>query len=105
MSGDHLLDFGVYKGRTIEDVAKLSPHYILWISGVKTKYSLQKKSQEQYAEICKEYPNEVRAVKEFVQGRCFQCWCMVGADEKSTHFCSGMKAKSFHYYHPYGKRQ
>ncbi len=86
------------------EVAQISPNYILWIAGITTKYSLQKTSQEKYAEICKDHPNEVKAVKEFVQGRCFRCWKVVNTDIKSKHFCDGMEAKSFHHYHPYGKR-
>lgn len=100
MQGEHLLSFGVYKGKSLRDVAQDFSSYLLWIAGVKTKYSMTKKAQELYSEICKEYPEDVKAAQAFVKGRCYQCWEMVG----EKHFCKKMGVKTHYEYHPYGKR-
>ncbi len=104
MDGQHILDFGTYKGKSVKDVSRISPLYLLWLAGVTTKYSLKSKSQELYSEICKEHPDEVKAIKDFVQGRCHQCWAVVSEVEKSNHHCKEMKPASNYHYHPYGKR-
>jgi hypothetical protein len=99
---EYKLNFGKFKGKTLLEIAKDSPSYLLWIAGVKNKFSMTAKGQEFYAVICKDNPEDVQAAKQFVEGRCFQCWTAIPAGEK--HFCKGMQAKSNYHYHPYGKR-
>lgn len=102
MPGEHILSFGVYKGKSLRDLSQTFPSYLLWIAGVKTKYSMTTKAQELYSEICKNYPEDAREAQEFVKGRCYQCWELSSTGEK--HFCNKMKARAHYEYHPYGKR-
>jgi hypothetical protein len=102
MEGQFTLNFGVYKGKSLHDVAKDFPSYLLWIAGTTTKYSLTKKAQELFAVIKQEHPDDVKAAKEFVEGKCYQCWTPILFGK--THFCKGMKFRSQYEYHPYGKR-
>ena len=102
MEGLYTLNFGVYKGKSLHDVAHDFPSYLLWIAGTTTKYSLTKKAQELYAVIKQEHPDDVKAAKEFVQGKCYQCW--VAIPPGKIHLCKWMKARTHYEYHPYGKR-
>ena len=102
MEGKYELNFGVYKGKSLQDVAHDFPSYLLWIAGTTTKYSLTKKAQELYTVIKRENPDDVEAAKKFVKGKCYQCWTPTFPGK--THFCNGMKAKSHYENHPYGKR-
>lgn len=97
-----MFSFGKYEGQSFEQVARDSPFYLLWIAGVKTKYSMKKSSLELYEEICEKHPDDVEAAKAFVQGKCFQCWKPVSPETK--HICKGMQPTAHHHYHPYGKR-
>ena len=104
MAGEHVLSFGSYEGKTLLEVAKEFPSYLLWIGGVTTKYSLTKQAKEFYAVICEENPDDVQAVKDFLQDRCRGCWEKLATDVK--HACKARPARSegFYHYHPYGKR-
>ncbi len=102
MDGQYVIDFGTFKGMSLKDLAKDNPSYLLWIAGVSTKYSLTKKAKELYAGICKNHPEGVKAAKEFLQGRCYQCWESLSTGK--SHFCDKMRARSHYEYHPYGKR-
>ena len=102
MEGVYTLNFGVNKGKSLQDIASDFPSYLLWIAGTTTKYSLTKKAQELYAVIKQEHPDDVKAAREFVQGKCYQCWTPVPVGK--THFCKGMRGKTHYEYHPYGKR-
>ena len=102
MEGEYTLNFGVYKGKSLHDVAREFPSYLLWIAGTTTKYSLTKKAQELYSVIKKEHSDDVKAAKEFVHGKCYQCWMPIPTGK--THFCKEMQAKAHYEYHPYGKR-
>ena len=102
MDGLYTLNFGAYKGKMIEEVAKEFPSYILWIGGVTTKYSLTKQAKEFYDIICKENPDDVKAVKEFLKDKCRRCWSKLTQGEK--HACKIKSAETFYHYHPYGKR-
>jgi hypothetical protein len=102
MEGEYKLNFGSYKDKTIQEVAKDFPSYLLWIGGKKTKYSLTKQAQEIYAVICQENPKDVQAVKDFLLERCSSCWCKLIEGKK--HSCELKKAEKFYHYHPYGKR-
>jgi hypothetical protein len=100
----YTLKFGTYKDKTLLEVAKEFPSYLLWIGGSTTKYSVTKQAKEFYAIICKENPDDVQAVKEFLRDRCRGCWDKQITDRK--HVCKVKSARSegFYHYHPYGKR-
>ena len=102
MQGEYTLNFGSYKGKTLLEVAKEFPSYLLWIAGVTTKYSLTKEGKEFHAIICQENPDDVLAVKEFLKDRCRRCWAKLNEDKK--HACKLKCAETFYHYHPYGKR-
>ncbi len=102
MDDEYILKFGVYKGKKLHEVAKDFPSYLLWIGGVTTKYSVTKKAKDLYAIICEENPDDVQAVKTFIDGRCRSCWEKLNRNQK--HSCNIKKAETFYHYHPYGKR-
>jgi hypothetical protein len=99
-----MLNFGLYEGKTLLEVAKDFPSYLLWIGGVTTKYSLTKQAKEFYAVICQEHPSDVQAVKEFLQCRCRDCWEKI--EPNQAHACKkrSFRSEKFYHYHPYGKR-
>ena len=98
------MSFGSYKDKTLLEVAKDFPSYLLWIGGVTTKYSLTAKAKELYQVICQEHAVDVQAVKDFLQDRCRGCWDKLVKGQK--HVCKAVPARSegFYHYHPYGKR-
>jgi hypothetical protein len=100
----YTLKFGSYKEKTLLEVAKEFPSYLLWIGGTTTKYSVTKQAKELYAVICKENPDDVQAVKASLQDRCRGCWDKLITDQK--HVCKSKRARceGFYHYHPYGKR-
>jgi hypothetical protein len=102
MEGEYTINFGAYKGKTLQEIAKDFPSYLLWIGGATTKYSLTKQAKDFYTIICQENPDDVQAVKVFLQDRCRSCWTKL-APEK-THACKIKQAETFYHYHPYGKR-
>lgn len=104
MSGEHVLTFGSHKDKTLLEVSRIFPSYLLWIGGVTTKYSVTKHAQEFHAKICQENADDVQAVKDFIQDRCRGCWEKLAPDQK--HECKQRlaKAEKNYHYHPYGKR-
>ena len=104
MQENYTLKFGSYEGKTLLEVAKEFASYLLWIGGVTTKYSLTKQAKEFYAVICKENPDDVKAVKEFLEDRCRSCWDKTTPDQKHVCKARNTKSEGFYHYHPYGKR-
>jgi hypothetical protein len=104
MQEEYTLNFGSYTGKTLREIAKDFPSYLLWIGGVTTKYSLTKQAKEYYAVICDENPDDVQAVKDFLLDRCRGCWAKHATGQ--THACKAGNTRSegFYHYHPYGKR-
>jgi len=102
MSEEYTLKFGVHKGKSLQEISKEFPSYILWIAGVTTKYSLTKRAQDMYTVICKENPECVQLAKDFLHDKCYQCWGQVTSGQR--HFCLKKRDKSNYEYHPYGKR-
>jgi len=98
------LSFGTYKDKTLLAVAKEFPSYLLWIGGRTTKYSVTKQAQEFYAIICKDNPDDVLAVKEFLQDRCRACWDKEVTGKKHVCKATRVRSEGFYHYHPYGKR-
>jgi hypothetical protein len=104
MQEEYTLKFGSYEGKTLLEVAHDFPSYLLWIGGMTTKYSLTKQAKELYAVICKDHPDDVQAVKEFLRERCRGCWEKLDSTQK--HVCKAKNARyeGFYHFHPYGKR-
>jgi hypothetical protein len=92
MQGEYTLKFGSYEGKTLLEVAHDFPSYLLWIGGMTTKYSLTKQGKELYAVICKDHPDDVQAVKGFLQERCRGCWEKLDPTQK--HACKARNARS-----------
>jgi hypothetical protein len=104
MQEEFAFSFGSYKGKTLPEVARDFPAYLLWIGGVTTKYSLTKQAKELYAVICEENPADVQAVKSFLSDRCRACWNKHIPGQQ--HVCNTRItwAEKLYHYHPYGKR-
>jgi hypothetical protein len=98
--GETEIPFGKHKGKKLKDLCKQDSHYLLWLAGVTTKFSLTSSAQEAYKSIELLNKETLDAAKDFVRNKCYRCWEI--ADK--SHFCHLMKHSSFHHYHPYGKR-
>ena len=96
------IDFGEHIGKSLEDLQKTDPQYLLWLAGVKNIYSLKKDPQgDAYLQICQDFPKAIEAAKQWIKGRCYKCWAK---EIGPRHFCDPMKHSTFYHYHPYGKR-
>jgi len=98
--GEIELTFGKHKGKKLKDLCKQDPHYLMWLAGVTTKFSLTPCSQKAYKLIELSNADTLSAAKNFIRNKCYKCWEITD----KSHFCSLMKHSSFHHYHPYGKR-
>jgi len=96
--GDYVLTFGKYKDKTIEDIASISPHYVTWLAGSVSKFSLQKDVKATYQAIQDANPDAIASAKKFIRGKCPKCL----GDCK--YACATVQQSRNYHYHPYGKR-
>lgn len=95
---DHILDFGKHKGKMLSDIIKSDPHYILWLSGIKTVRTIKKEFADAHKTVSENHGESVKHAKKLMEGRCFYCFTT-----QCTKNCTSMKSRQYHY-HPYGKR-
>ena len=100
---NYRIDFGKYKDKTLDEIAKENPGYLLWLSGSVTKFSLKPDVQARYTELEKSYPEALEKIKEYVNS-CVCKVCLVGDCRKDQNCGLSKVSISNYHYHPYGKR-
>ena len=67
----YTLDFGKYKGSTLDNVPL---HYVIWLAGYSLSFTRKKESTSQSAMWIKNNKPEARmSAENFLRGRCWSC--------------------------------
>lgn len=98
ISGQHEIQFGKHKGKTIRQVSESDPFYVLWLSGVVSKFSVQEHIKKIYDHLIETQSETIHQAKVFARDKCKSC---LGA---CKHACIKVSKGRNYHYHPYGKR-